>query len=250
MQVVYNIFDQAPEDELFPVCEAQGVGVIARVPFDEGSLTGTLSRESRWPSSDWRNLYFTAENLATTLEHVERLLPLVPAGMDLPGLALRFILHHPAVTTTDPGHAQAGARGAQPRRQRRSVVSSRSARGPARAPVGSDGGNSLTSELQKILRPSKPARRRSGEPLYANTCCACVSLSRTATPYAHLKEQALQSLHRSTRTCAGSLQEPFPCQGELAVAVGVGQEAQHVRNRTPLPRTRRHRLRTCGSTSG
>ena len=103
VQVVYNIFDQAPEDELFPACEAHGVGVIARVPFDEGSLTGTLSRESRWPSKDWRSLYFTPENLAATLERVERLMPVVPAGMDLPGLALRFILHHPAVTTTIPG---------------------------------------------------------------------------------------------------------------------------------------------------
>lgn len=107
VQVVYNIFDQAPEDELFPACESHGVGVIARVPFDEGSLTGTLTRESRWPSSDWRNLYFTPENLATTMEHVERLLALVPAGMDLPGLALRFILHHPAVTTTIPGMRKA-----------------------------------------------------------------------------------------------------------------------------------------------
>jgi aryl-alcohol dehydrogenase-like predicted oxidoreductase len=103
VQVVYNIFDQAPEDELFPACEAHGVGVIARVPFDEGGLTGTLSRESRFSSEDWRSLYFTPENLAATLEHVERLLPLVPAGMDLPVLALRFILHHPAVTTTIPG---------------------------------------------------------------------------------------------------------------------------------------------------
>ena len=103
VQVVYNIFDQAPEDELFPACEAHGVGVIARVPFDEGSLTGTLSRESRWPSKDWRSLYFTPANLAATLERVERLMPVVPAGMDLPGLALRFILHHPAVTTTIPG---------------------------------------------------------------------------------------------------------------------------------------------------
>ncbi len=107
VQVVYNIFDQAPEDELFPACEAHGVGVIARVPFDEGSLTGTITRESRWPSSDWRSLYFTPENLAATMEHIERLLPLVPAGMDLPGLALRFILHHPAVTTTIPGMRKA-----------------------------------------------------------------------------------------------------------------------------------------------
>jgi aryl-alcohol dehydrogenase-like predicted oxidoreductase len=103
VQVVYNIFDQAPEDELLPYCEAHDIAVIARVPFDEGSLTGTLVPTSRWPDGDWRNLYFNAEHLATTLRRVERLEPLVPEGMDLPELALRFILEHPAVSTTIPG---------------------------------------------------------------------------------------------------------------------------------------------------
>ena len=59
VQVVYNIFDQNPEDELFPMCRELGVAVIARVPFDEGSLTGTLTRDMTWPEGDWRNLYFT-----------------------------------------------------------------------------------------------------------------------------------------------------------------------------------------------
>ncbi len=103
VQVVYNIFDQAPEDELFPACEEHRVAVIARVPFDEGSLTGSLTRQSRWPEGDWRNLYFTAENLEATLERVERLRRLVPAGQTLPELALRFILQHSTVTTTIPG---------------------------------------------------------------------------------------------------------------------------------------------------
>jgi len=103
VQVVYNIFDQAPEDELFPACKEQRVAVIARVPFDEGSLTGTLTYESSWPRGDWRNLYFTRENLAATLKRVGRLRTLVPPGMDLPELALRFILHHDLVTTTIPG---------------------------------------------------------------------------------------------------------------------------------------------------
>ena len=103
VQVVYNIFDQAPEDELFPYCQEHGIAVIARVPFDEGSLTGTLTPESTWPPGDWRTLYFTPEYLALTLERVDRLLPLVPEGQTLPELALRFILHHPAVTTTIPG---------------------------------------------------------------------------------------------------------------------------------------------------
>ena len=103
VQVVYNVFDQAPEDQLLPYCEAHGIAVIARVPFDEGSLTGTLTIDSKWPEGDWRNTYFNREHLAATLARVDRLSPLVPEGMDLPELALRFILEHPAVSTTIPG---------------------------------------------------------------------------------------------------------------------------------------------------
>ena len=103
VQVVYNIFDQAPEDELFPYCQEHNIAIIARVPFDEGSLTGTLTSSSTWPEGDFRNLYFNKEHLAETLTRVERLMPLVPDGMDLPELALRLILEHPAVSTTIPG---------------------------------------------------------------------------------------------------------------------------------------------------
>ena len=103
VQVVYNVFDQNPEDELFPVCRELDIAVIARVPFDEGSLTGTLSRDSRWPEGDWRNIYFTPENLADTLGRVDRLKEVVPGGMDLPELALRFILSEPTVSTVIPG---------------------------------------------------------------------------------------------------------------------------------------------------
>jgi aryl-alcohol dehydrogenase-like predicted oxidoreductase len=108
VQVVYNIFDQAPEDELFPYCQEHDIAVIARVPFDEGSLTGTLTADSRWPQGDWRNVYFSQENLSATLPRVERLKMLVPDGMDLPDLALRFILMHPAVSTTIPGMRHLG----------------------------------------------------------------------------------------------------------------------------------------------
>ena len=107
VQVVYNLFDQAPEDELFPVCERLGVAVIARVPFDEGSLTGTLHGGSTWPKGDWRNLYFTPEHLAATLPRVEALAKLAPPDRSLPDFALRFILHHPAVSTTIPGMRKA-----------------------------------------------------------------------------------------------------------------------------------------------
>ncbi len=103
VQVVYNVFDQNPEDELFPACRRGGVAVIARVPFDEGGLTGTLRPDSRWPQGDWRNLYFTKERLQETIARAERLRPLLPPGSSLPDLALRFILQHEAVSTTIPG---------------------------------------------------------------------------------------------------------------------------------------------------
>ncbi len=108
VQVVYNVFDQNPEDELFPVCRELDIAVIARVPFDEGSLTGTLSRDSRWPDGDWRNIYFTPENLAETLERVERLKDVAPGGMDLAELALRFILAEKTVSTVIPGMRKVG----------------------------------------------------------------------------------------------------------------------------------------------
>jgi aryl-alcohol dehydrogenase-like predicted oxidoreductase len=108
VQVVYNIFDQAPEDRLFPACRDKDVAVIARVPFDEGSLTGTLTADATWPKGDWRNLYFTPAALAETLPRVEALKALVPPGSSLPDLALRFILHHPAVSTTIPGMRSLG----------------------------------------------------------------------------------------------------------------------------------------------
>lgn len=103
VQVVYNTFDQNPEDALFPMCQERGIAVIARVPFDEGSLTGTLTADTRWPEGDFRNLYFHPENLSATLPRVERLKSVVPAGMTMPELVLRHILHHPAVTTVIPG---------------------------------------------------------------------------------------------------------------------------------------------------
>ena len=103
VQVIYNIFDQNPEDELFPACREKDVAVIARVPFDEGSLTGTLTRETRWPADDWRNTYFVPENLNLSVEHADALKPLLPPGMSLPDLALRFILNNPTVSTIIPG---------------------------------------------------------------------------------------------------------------------------------------------------
>jgi len=103
VQVIYNIFDQAPEDKLFPVCQELNIGVIARVPLDEGSLGGKMTLQTRFPETDWRSKYFGPENLAATIPRVEKLKDLVPAEMTLPELALRFILSNPAVSTTIVG---------------------------------------------------------------------------------------------------------------------------------------------------
>jgi aryl-alcohol dehydrogenase-like predicted oxidoreductase len=103
VQVIYNIFDQNPQDELFPACRRHNVAVIARVPFDEGTLTGTLTKESRWPEGDWRNTYFVPENLVPSVERADKLKMLVPAGMTMPQMALRFVLGEPTVSTIIPG---------------------------------------------------------------------------------------------------------------------------------------------------
>ena len=110
VQVIYNIFDQNPEDELFPACREMKVAVIARVPFDEGTLTGTLTNESRWPEGDWRNNYFSPENLIPSVERAERIKKLLSdwnqehsTNISMPELALRFILSNEDVTTIIPG---------------------------------------------------------------------------------------------------------------------------------------------------
>ena len=103
VQVIYNIFDQNPEDELFPACEEMDVAVIARVPFDEGSLTGNLSMESSWPDDDWRSSYFVPENLESTVEHADALKPLLPPEMTMAEMSLRFILNNQNVSTIIPG---------------------------------------------------------------------------------------------------------------------------------------------------
>ena len=99
VQVIYNIFDQAPEDKLFPVCRELNIGVIARVPLDEGSLGGKMTPETRFPKDDWRALYFGPKNLVPTLERVEKLKKVLPDSLTLPQMALRFILSNPVVST-------------------------------------------------------------------------------------------------------------------------------------------------------
>lgn len=103
VQVIYNIFDQAPEDNLFPLCRKLDVGVIARVPFDEGTLTGTLTKETKFPKEDWRSTYFVPENLNSSVDHAEALRPLIPDGMTMADMALKFILANDDVHTIIPG---------------------------------------------------------------------------------------------------------------------------------------------------
>jgi aryl-alcohol dehydrogenase-like predicted oxidoreductase len=101
--VIYNIFDQSPEDELFDRALRDNIGIIARVPFDEGGLTGTLRADTVFPDGDWRATYFGPENLGPTVARADQLAGIVPADMTLPELSLRFILNHPAVSTVIPG---------------------------------------------------------------------------------------------------------------------------------------------------
>lgn len=103
VQVIYNIFDQAPVDNLFPLCRKLDIGVIARVPFDEGTLTGTLTKDTTFPANDWRSTYFVPENLIPSVDRAEALRPLIPPGMTMAELALRFILANDDVHTIIPG---------------------------------------------------------------------------------------------------------------------------------------------------
>ena len=103
VQVIYNIFDQSPEDKLFPACRELNIGVIARVPLDEGSLGGKMTAQTKFPESDWRSKYFSPDNLNKTLARVEKLRPVIPKNMSMPEVALRFILSNPTVSTTIVG---------------------------------------------------------------------------------------------------------------------------------------------------
>lgn len=104
VQVIYNIFEQAPEDELFSVCQELNIGVIARVPFDEGGLTGAIRPDTVFPSSDFRFWFFRGDRKQRVFDRVEKLKGLLgDEAASLPELALRFTLSHDAVSTVIPG---------------------------------------------------------------------------------------------------------------------------------------------------
>ncbi|HXX65363.1 MAG TPA: aldo/keto reductase [Bacteroidota bacterium] len=103
-QVIYNIFDQTPEDELFPSCKRHNIGVIARVPLDEGALTGLITSKTKFPGGDWRNSYFRGDRKAEVERRALKLTKLLGSeAASLPELALRFCLHADAVSTVIPG---------------------------------------------------------------------------------------------------------------------------------------------------
>ncbi len=104
VQVIYNLFEQAPENELYPLCQKLNIGVIARVPFDESGLTGAIKPDSVFPEDDFRNFFFQGERKQKVYDRVEKLKELLgPEAPTLPELALRFTLHHDAVSTVIPG---------------------------------------------------------------------------------------------------------------------------------------------------
>lgn len=104
VQVIYNVFDQSPEDELLPYCQQNGIGVIVRVPFDEGSLTGKVRPDTNFPDGDFRNVYFYGDRKQQVWDRVQKIAGDTRTDIDrLPELALRFVLSHPAVSTVIPG---------------------------------------------------------------------------------------------------------------------------------------------------
>ncbi len=104
VQVIYNVFDQSPEDELLPACVEQGVGVIVRVPLDEGGLTGRITPETTFPEGDWRHRYFRGDRKREVAERARAIVDDLGEPIErLPEIALRYVLSHPAVSTVIPG---------------------------------------------------------------------------------------------------------------------------------------------------
>lgn len=103
-QVIYNIYDQTPENNLFPLCQKNRIGIIVRVPLDEGGLSGNIHSGTNFPEGDFRNSYFRGNRKQEVAEHTDALKKLLGnEAATLAELALRFCLHHPAVSTVIPG---------------------------------------------------------------------------------------------------------------------------------------------------
>ena len=104
VQVIYNVFDQSPEDELLAACQQHDIGVLARVPFDEGALTGTIGPDAEFPEGDFRNHYFRGDRKEQVYERVRAIVSELGVTEDeIAEVALRYVLSHPAVSTVIPG---------------------------------------------------------------------------------------------------------------------------------------------------
>ncbi|MBW7895208.1 MAG: aldo/keto reductase [Opitutaceae bacterium] len=104
VQLIYNLFEQEPAAELLDVAREHGVGVIVRVAFDEGSLTGKFTVLTRFPEDDFRSQYFAGDRLSRTVVRADRIRhDLDGSGYTMPQAALKFVLAHPAVSTVIPG---------------------------------------------------------------------------------------------------------------------------------------------------
>lgn len=106
VQVIYNVFDQSPQINLFPLCQKHNIGVIGRVPLDEGSLTGSIREDTQFEPGEFRAAYFRGDHKKQVVEHVEPLvadLHAAGATQPLAEVALRFCLSHPALSTVIPG---------------------------------------------------------------------------------------------------------------------------------------------------
>jgi len=103
-QVIYNIFDQSPEDKLFPFCQEKNIGIIVRVPLDEGGLTGSIRPDTVFPAGDFRNNYFRGDRKQQIVDRVAKLMQASGSeARSIAELALRYTLSHPAVSTVIPG---------------------------------------------------------------------------------------------------------------------------------------------------
>ena len=103
-QVIYNIYDQSPENNLFPLCQKNRIGIIVRVPLDEGGLSGNIHSDTKFPDGDFRNSYFRGDRKQEVAKHTDALTKLLGnEAATLAELALRFCLYHPAVSTVIPG---------------------------------------------------------------------------------------------------------------------------------------------------
>jgi aryl-alcohol dehydrogenase-like predicted oxidoreductase len=107
VQVIYNVFDQSPERNLFPLTQRLDVGVLARVPLDEGALTGAITENTEFDPQDFRAFYFRGDRKQQVVERVAALRRDLAGAAGAQGtlaeIALRFCLSHPAVSTVIPG---------------------------------------------------------------------------------------------------------------------------------------------------